>query len=120
MTPESVSEWIDRYIDAWRTYDPDAIAGLFTTDATYAYNPWGDALVGNAAIVESWLNDRDEPGSWSAEYRPVLVSGDTAIVVGETSYVGAATYSNLFQLEFDANGKCRSFTEWYMDQHKAD
>jgi len=35
----NVQTWLDAYVEAWRTYDRDA-------------------------IVASWLEERDEPGSW--------------------------------------------------------
>ena len=40
MQYEAVTRWIDAYIDAWRSNDPESIAALFAEDATYAYHPW--------------------------------------------------------------------------------
>jgi hypothetical protein len=34
---EAVAAWLDAYVAAWRSYDPDAIGALFSKDATYAY-----------------------------------------------------------------------------------
>lgn len=121
MTPETVASWIESYLDAWRSYDPEAITDLFTVDATYAYNPWDSPLRGSAAIVESWQSERDEPGTWAAEYEPVFVHNNVAIIVGETRYAmdnGTKTYSNLFQVTFAADGRCSSFVEWYMAHPK--
>lgn len=118
MTNDTVARWIDSYLEAWRTYDPSAIAALFTEDATYAYNPWDEPLRGNTAIVESWRSEQDEPGSWEADYRPVLVHDDLAIIVGGTRYAEGQIYSNLFQVTFDADGRCASFVEWYMPHPK--
>ena len=30
MTPERVQAWLDAYVEAWRSYDSDAIAALFS------------------------------------------------------------------------------------------
>jgi len=120
MTFETVETWIANYLEAWRTYDPHQIRGLFTPDATYAYNPWDEPIQGAASIAESWLSDRDEPGTWNAHYRPVIVADEKAIVVGETTYAEGKTYSNLFQISFDDRGRCSSFTEWYMPQNRSD
>ena len=114
MTPEDVQAWLDAYIAAWRSYDPDEIADLFTENATYAYNPWDEPIEGVDAIVNEWLTDPDEPDSWEAEYRPLLVAGDQAIAVGETRYTSGKVYLNLWPLTFDENGKCTAFVEWYM------
>lgn len=116
MELEPVVAWIDHYVDAWRSNDAIRIGALFTEDATYAYHPWDDPLRGRDAIVEDWLKEPDQPGSWEAHYRPLSVDGDRAIVTGETRYVDGETYSNLFVVDFDGNGRCRAFTEWYMLQ----
>ncbi|MCZ7532516.1 MAG: nuclear transport factor 2 family protein [Acidimicrobiia bacterium] len=120
MTPEMVQDWIHRYIDAWRSYDTNAISELFTAEATYAYNPWDQPLVGREAIVAGWLNDPDEPGSWEAEYRPLHVIGHDAVIVGETRYADGRTWANLFVVSFDGAGRCTSFVEWYMKKPTSD
>ena len=37
---DDVQGWLDAYVEAWRTYDPDAIGTLFAQEATYAYHPY--------------------------------------------------------------------------------
>ena len=114
VTDDDVQRWLDAYIAAWSSYDAAEIAALFTEDATYRYDPFREPLVGGAAIVADWLQDPDEPGSWEAEYHPFAVAGDRAVAVGETRYPQEGKrYANLYVLEFAADGRCRSFTEWY-------
>lgn len=36
---EIVQRWLDRYLIAWQSNDPDDIRALFTEDATYAGGP---------------------------------------------------------------------------------
>jgi hypothetical protein len=55
-----VQAWLDACADAWHTYDPAAIAALFTEDATYAYHPWDESeglVRGRDAIVADWLGE---------------------------------------------------------------
>ena len=109
---------------AWETYDPVAIGDLFSEAAEYRFYPWaeGDEVVrGRRAIVDSWLKDQDKPGTYTGSYRPLLVHGDTAIAVGVSRYYTDDSrrtlereYQNLWIIEFDDAGKCRSYTEWYM------
>jgi hypothetical protein len=116
MTPDALQTWLDAYVAAWRSYDAAAIGALFTDDACYAYHPWdaGDEVVrGRDAIVASWLEERDEPGSWEAAYRPGLIAGEAATAVGVTRYSDGKTYDNLWELRFDG-GRCADFVEWYM------
>jgi ketosteroid isomerase-like protein len=115
MTRERVQAWLDAYVEAWRSYDAEAIGELFAADATYRYHPYDDPEHGRDTIVEGWLEDRDEPGSWEARYEPLLVEGNRAVATGETRYADGQTFSNLFVLEFDEDGRCRSFTEWFME-----
>lgn len=114
MTHDDVQRWLDHYVAAWRSYDPDQIADLFSRDATYAYQPWAEPLRGSSAIVADWLKEPDEPDSWQADYRPLLVAGNRATATGETRYRGGKTYRNLFVLTFDDAGRCTDFVEWYM------
>jgi len=70
--------------------------------------------------VTSWLEDRDDPDSWAAEYRPWLVNGDSAVAVGVSRYLGDdgetvdREYHNVFLCHFDSEGRCREFTELYV------
>jgi ketosteroid isomerase-like protein len=124
MDETAVARWLAAYVDAWSSYDPAAIGNLFSDDAVYRYHPWEEPtpsrLQGREAIVASWLQDRDAPGSWSAEYQPWLVSGGRAVAVGASRYFAAdgatveSEYHNVFLLVFDDEGRCREFTEIYM------
>lgn len=126
MTHDDVQAWLDRYVRAWRSYDPAAIADLFSADATYRYHPWDAPLRGREAIVADWLapngdaTARDVPGTFDAAYRPYAVDGDRAVAVGSSEYLDGPggeldrRYHNVFLLEFDAEGRCREFTELFM------
>ena len=118
MDHAQVQEWLDRYVQAWRTYERDAIAGLFATDATYAFHPWDEPLTGADTIIENWLDSPDEAGSWEASYRPLLVEGNRAITTGTTRYSNGRSYWNLWEVDFDADGRCTRFVEWYMQPPK--
>jgi hypothetical protein len=122
MESDDFQRWLDAYVAAWQTYDEAAIGALFGDDAAYRYHPWdegGEVLDGRDAIVASWLADRDEPGSWTAEYHPWAIDGDRAVAVGVSRYFDAhgnveREYHNVFLCRFDADGRCREFTELFM------
>jgi ketosteroid isomerase-like protein len=119
VSREHVQRWLDAYVAAWRSYDEAEIRALFADDVAYAYHPYDEPLRGAAAVAASWLQDRDEPGSWEASYTPALIAGDRATATGETRYADGDVFSNLFELEFDADGRCTRFVEWYL-QHPHD
>ena len=120
LDPASVQAWLDAYVQAWLTYDPVAIGALFADDAVYYYDPYSEPLRGRAAIVASWLENRDAPGTYSAHYAPILISGDTAVTNGRSAYTQAdgvtpkAEFDNVFVLRFDGDGRCVEYREWYM------
>ena len=117
MTRETVQDWLDRYVEAWRSYDPEAIGALFAEDAAWKYQPYAAKPIrGRAAIVDNWRDDQDEPGSWEARYEVALIAGDRAIAKGETGYANGTRFSNLWELRFDGDRRCVDYVEWYM-QH---
>jgi hypothetical protein len=115
LTRDEVQAWLDAYVEAWRSYDEAAIRRLFAPDASYAYHPYDEPERGHDAIVAAWLEDRDDPTSWEATYAPALIEDRRAVVTGETRYLESGeVFSNLFELEFDADGRCTRFVEWYV------
>jgi ketosteroid isomerase-like protein len=117
MDCAAVDRWLERYVEAWKSGDSDAIGDLFSEEAEYRYQPYADPLRGRAAIVRAWLQEDDPPGTFDAEYRAVAVDGDTAVATGTSTYrEPAKVYDNAFVLRFDGDGRCREFTEWYMQR----
>jgi hypothetical protein len=111
---DSVQQWLDRYVEAWRTYDRDQIEALFTDDAEHRYHPYDEPVVGAAAIADDWLANRDAPGTWEASYEPYLAEGNRAVTTGKTTYSDGRTFWNIWTLEFADDGRCRDFVEWFM------
>lgn len=125
MDRSSVGAWLDRYVDAWRTADPSKIGELFSEDALYLYSPFDedDPVRGRTAIVASWLENPDAPGSWEARYVPVAVEGKVAVAQGRTRYLRPdgsldREFDNIFILHFDEAGRCTRFTEWFMQPRR--
>jgi ketosteroid isomerase-like protein len=110
-----VTDWIDGYVRAWNSNDPQDIGALFIDDATYRTEPFAEPWRGRAEIVERWLERKDEPGNSEFAWKPLAAAGDLAIVEGTTRYREPPhTYSNLWVIRLDADGRCREFTEWWM------
>jgi hypothetical protein len=128
MDRETAQAWLDRYVDAWISYEPNDISGLFSEDVAYRYHPYDEPIVGREAVVASWLGEsasndastRDAPGTYEADYSPVAVDGDTVVATGTSRYREVPggpvvrTYDNCFVMRFDGEGRCREFTEYYL------
>jgi ketosteroid isomerase-like protein len=121
MDHAGFQDWLNRYVAAWRSGKAEDVGALFSDDVVYSYRPYTEPVRGREAIVADWLRDPDDPGSWDAEYHPVAVDGDTAVSVGESRYPHEGkTYSNVFVCRFDADGRCREFSEWWVAKAKPD
>jgi hypothetical protein len=129
MTRADVQRWLDRYVAAWKSFDEAEIADLFSAEAEYRYHPWDEPVRGREAIVADWTapdgnaSSRDAEGTYDAAYEAWAVDGDRAVAVGTSDYFTDASrtkrdrrYHNVFLLEFDADGRCRSFTEYFIQQ----
>jgi hypothetical protein len=129
MTRADVQRWLDRYVAAWKSYDEAEIAELFSAEAEYRYHPWDEPVRGREAIVADWIapdgnaSSRDAEGTYDAAYEVWAVDGDRVVAVGTSDYFTDASratrdrrYHNVYLLEFDADGRCRSFTEYFIQQ----
>ncbi len=127
MDHVSAQQWLDRYVAAWQSYEPEAIGALFADEVHYRYHPDSEPVIGRDAVVASWLGDpqapdasaRDQPGTYTASYGPVAVDGDVVVATGNSTYYTSPggpvdrVFDNCFVLRFDADGRCRDFTEYY-------
>ena len=130
MLKDDIDRWLADYVAAWLSYDRAKIEALFAEDIAYRYHPEDDAIVGREEVVKAWLGEgdhpeagtRDEPGTFEAAYRAIAVDGDVAVATGISSYRDSAdgpvvrVYDNCFVMQFDSEGRCREFTEWFMQR----
>jgi len=129
MDHSAAQDWLDRYVAAWLTYEADLIGDLFSEDVTYRYHPYDAPVVGREAVVASWLGEptpgassRDAMGTYEASYAPVAVDGDVVVAAGTSSYRDVPdgpvvkVFDNCFVMRFDVAGRCKEFTEFYMQR----
>jgi ketosteroid isomerase-like protein len=133
VSRDHVARWLARYVEAWRSYDPAEIGDLFSEDCEYRYHPYDEPIVGRKAVMESWLgegdhddaSERDRPGTYDASYEPVAVDGDVAVATGASTYFTEpggpvkTVYYNCFVMRFDGEGRCREFTEYFIERPKS-
>jgi len=123
MDRPSFRGWLDAYVRAWKTYDPQAIADLFSEDAQYRYHPQDEPLRGRQAIVDSWLEEPDPPNSYEASYRPLAIDGEVHVAEGTSRYFDERgelrdEYCNIYVCRFDTAGRCTDFTEYWIQNRE--
>ena len=119
MDREAFQGWLDRYVEAWKTYDERQIGDLFSEDAEYRYHPQDEPERGRAAIVAAWLHDPDEKGTYDAQYEPLAIDGDVHVAHGWSRYFNADgsvrdEFANIYVCRFDEAGRCTEFTEYWI------
>jgi len=117
-----LQEWIDAYVDAWSSNHPTEIGALFADDARYFTHPFREPSQGRDAIVKTWTEHPDPPGTWDCRYEALAVNGNTGVVRGETTYYNddgsvRTKYANVFVIEFDDHGRATEFTEFFMESN---
>jgi ketosteroid isomerase-like protein len=110
------TRWMQGYLEAWSSNDPDQIRALFTEDAEYFTEPYGTPWRGREGILAGWLETADDPGSFAFEWSPLSITPELSVIQGVTRYTDGPTYSNLWVIRFGSGGLAREFTEWWMDQ----
>ena len=86
-TVDRFAAWVERYLVAWDSNDPDDIAALFSEDALYFTLPMREPWRGRKTIVREWLDRKDESGDWwTFKYEVIARDGDLGIVRGVTEY----------------------------------
>ncbi len=121
MDRQGFQNWLDRYVEAWKTYDPDKIGALFSDDVEYRYHPQDEPERGRATIVSNWLETRDKEGTYDAEYHPLAIDPDgTFVANGWSRYYDAPggdmrdEYLNIYVCRFNVAGECTSFIEYWI------
>jgi ketosteroid isomerase-like protein len=114
---DEAEAWVERYLRAWASNDPDDIKALFTEDARYYTAPHREPWEGRPAIVDGWLDRKDEPGTWSFRYEVLGTDGDLAFVRGWTTSLkdDPPDCTNLWVIRLSEDGRASEFIEWWMD-----
>jgi len=119
MGASDLERWVQGYVRAWLSNDPDDIGGLFTDDATYRTAPDAEPWTGREAIVAGWLEHRDEPGAATFTFEVVGLDGHRGFVQGATTYRAdderaERTYDNLWMIDLTDDGRASAYTEWFI------
>ena len=107
--------WVGAYERAWRTAGTDALAELFTPEASYSMAPFEEPHRGIGAIATLWEAEGAGPDeAFTLQFEVVAVEGDTGVVRCEVAY--GRPYNRLFRdiwiVRLDEEGLCSHFEEW--------
>ena len=118
VTAKTVTAWVERYVHAWESNDPDDIAGLFTEDGEYHESPYSTDWVGQGEIVAGWRDRWDwQQGGWSFEWQFVSLDGATATISGVGRYADLGDFDNLWTVTFRGPELCADFRMTNTERH---
>ncbi|HEX7099301.1 MAG TPA: nuclear transport factor 2 family protein [Acidimicrobiia bacterium] len=111
-----IDEWLEAYRRAWEERDPEAAAALFTEDAEYLDNIYGEPHRGKDGVRDYWAGVTASQGDVSVRMGKPF--GDGRRVAAEfwtnMSVEGApVTLAGCLLLEFDESGLCRRLREYW-------
>jgi hypothetical protein len=115
----SLEEWAERYARAWETADDEAAGALFTEDATYRSDPFGELYRGRDEIRRYWREVTSTQANVEVAVGWTLAVGSRAIVEWWTQMDSDGTPVTLpgaLLLDLDESGLCRALREyWNLD-----
>ena len=130
IATDVVTRWLAAHDAAWASNDPAAIGELFTDDAVYHLGPFegpwrgmDGPFSGRAAIVAGWLAGADETERFTATAEILAIVDRRAIVSRVITYLGedgkpSERYGCVWALEFDDDGRCRDYQEWFVKDER--
>ena len=111
----TVLRWLAGYEAAWRAPGTEALAGLFTAEASYAQSPYAQPACGLAEIGWMWEAERQGPDeAFSLATDILAVDGPVAVVRAEVRYGDPLRqeYRDLWVIRLGDDGRCSWFEEW--------
>lgn len=118
MNKGDVEKWLESYVKAWKSNNPQEIGDLFTEDALDSTGPFDEPWMGRQAIIDGWVSLGDQPDAWSFDYEVVAVDGDLGVMTGTTVYKSAGTFSNVWLIRLANDGRCKEFREWFVKKRE--
>ncbi|MGA9371047.1 MAG: nuclear transport factor 2 family protein [Solirubrobacterales bacterium] len=124
MDRGQLTDWVGGYERAWRTPGTDALAELFTEDASYSTAPYETPHRGLDAIGEMWEAERNGPDEqFEMSSEVIATEGDTGVARVKVAYIAPEDgqgrrnrqrreYRDLWIVRLDQAGLCFHFEEW--------
>jgi ketosteroid isomerase-like protein len=113
----AAGELLDRYGRAWESFDGDAWIALFSEDAEYHDDPFGEPVVGHNALRAYLLDAAETQRDVEFTVERHWVSGDTVLAAWHATFVlresnRTVRMAGMMIAEVDADGRIARFREW--------
>lgn len=121
LTLDGFKKWLDLYGQASRDRDPQAAAELFSPDAQYFETPFDEPMIGRDAIYQYWSGAAQSLRDVQFSYQILAVKQNLGLARWQANFVPASlgariALDGVLLAEFDDQGKCSLFREWWHRQ----
>ena len=118
LTLEHFTAWMTAYGRASTENDPQASANLFAENARYHENPFDEPITGRTAIYEYWDKGARNLKDKESTFEILSVQENRGIAHWQSKFTVTESGKRLaldclFVVEFDDEGLCQSFREWW-------
>lgn len=118
LTREHFQQWMETYGRASAENDPQASANLFAENAAYYETPFAEPMIGRDAIYEYWNKGAQNLKDKESSFEILAVNGNTGIARWQSKFTVLESGKRLeldclFIVEFDNDGLCQTFREWW-------
>jgi ketosteroid isomerase-like protein len=125
LTREHFTSWMTAYGRASAENDPQASANLFAPNARYYENPFDEPITGKPAIFAYWNKGAQSLKDKESSFEILSAQGDRGIARWQSKFTVIESGKRfeldcLFVVEFDDEGLCRTFREWWHIQERND
>ena len=110
---------LDAYGRAWAAFDGEAWVAIFTEDAEYHGDPFGEPLVGHNALRAFLLESAEAQRDVDFTVERHWVSGSTVLAAWHASWTrrtdgGRARAAGFFAADVASDGRISRLREWRM------
>lgn len=119
MDHTDLGRWIASYAAAWEERDPDAVAPLFSDDATYRSVIFNEAHQGRVGVHSYWTSATSYSSEISVRMGTPIADGDRVALEWWTTMIDEGeeiTLPGVLLLLFDPSGRCTSLREYWAFQ----
>jgi hypothetical protein len=118
LTYEHFRRWLTIYGKASAENDPRASANLFAENAAYYETPFAEPMIGRDAIFEYWNKGAQELKDKESTFEILSVQDNLGIARWQSKFTVIESGKRfaldcLFVIEFDDDGLCHTFREWW-------
>lgn len=118
LTYKHFTAWMAEYSRASAENDPRASTNLFAQNAAYYETPFAEPMVGREAIFEYWNKGVQTLKDKESSFEILAMNNNIGIARWQSEFTVIESDEHLaldclFVVEFDEEGLCKTFREWW-------